>query len=76
MKIQILGTGCLKCKQTEANARKAIKNLGIDAAVEKVSDISQIIDFGVTITPAFAVDGKVKFSGKIPSVEEIEEVLK
>ena len=76
MKIQILGMGCLKCKQTEANTKEAVKNLGIDAAIEKVSDINQIIDFGITVTPALAVDGEVKFSGKIPSVEEIEEVLK
>ncbi|MBC8388866.1 MAG: TM0996/MTH895 family glutaredoxin-like protein [Actinobacteria bacterium] len=76
MKIQILGSGCPKCRQTEANAREAVKKLGIDAAIEKVMDINQIIDFGVTVTPALAVDGDVKFSGKIPSVEEIEEVLK
>ena len=76
MKIQILGSGCSKCKQTEANAKEAIKNLGIDAAIEKVLDINQIIDFGVTVTPALAVDGEAKFSGKIPSVEEIEKVLK
>ena len=76
MKIQILGSGCPKCKQTEANAAEAVKNLGIDAVIGKVTDIDQIIDFGVAVTPALAVDGEVKFSGKIPSVEEIEEVLK
>ena len=76
MKIQILGTGCPKCKQVEANAREAVKNLGIDAVIEKVTDIDQIIDFGITVTPALAVDGEVKFSGKIPSVEEIEKLLK
>ncbi|MDP3012021.1 MAG: thioredoxin family protein [Candidatus Hydromicrobium sp.] len=76
MKIQILGTGCPKCKQVEANAREAVKNLGINAVIEKVTDINQIIDFGVTATPALAVDGEVKFSGKIPSVGEIEKILK
>jgi small redox-active disulfide protein 2 len=76
MKIQILGTGCPKCKQVEANAREAVKNLGIDVEIEKVTDINRIIDFGVTVTPALAVDGDVRFSGRIPSVEEIEEVLK
>jgi len=76
MKIQILGSGCPKCRQTEANARQAIKNLGIEADIEKVTDINQIIDFGVTVTPALVVDGEVKFSGKIPSVEEIESILK
>jgi len=76
MKIQILGTGCSKCKQVEANAREAVKNLSIDAAIEKITDINQIIDFGVTVTPALAVDGEVKFSGRIPSVEEIKNVIK
>ena len=76
MKIQILGIGCPKCKQTEANAKEAIKNLGLDAEVEKITDVNEITDFGVMSTPALAVDGAVKFSGKIPSVKEIEEVLK
>ena len=76
MKIQILGTGCPKCKQVETNAREAVKNLNIEAVIEKITDINQIIDFGVTATPALAVDGDVKFSGRIPSVEEIEDVIK
>ena len=76
MKIQILGTGCPKCKQTEANAREAAESLGVDAEIEKVTDIDKITDFGIMATPGLAVDGKVKFSGKIPSVEEIKEVLK
>ncbi|MGM0366818.1 MAG: thioredoxin family protein [Actinomycetota bacterium] len=76
MKIQILGSGCPKCKKTEENARKAIKNLGIEAEVEKVTDVNQIIDYGVMTTPALAVDGEVKFSGKIPLVQEIEKILK
>ncbi len=76
MKIQILGTGCPKCKQVEVNAREAVKNLGIDAVIEKVTDINRIIDFGVTATPALAVDGEIKFSGRIPSIEEIKEVIK
>ena len=76
MKIQILGTGCPKCKQVEANAREAVKNLNIDAVVEKITDINQIIDFGVTVTPALAVDGEIKFSGRIPSVEEIKDIIK
>ena len=76
MKIQILGAGCPKCKQVVANARGAVKNLGINVVIEKVTDINRIIDFGITATPALAVDGEVKFSGRIPSVEEIEEVLK
>ena len=76
MKIQILGTGCPKCKQVEANAREAVKNLGIEAVIEKVTDINKIVDFGITATPALAVDGEVKFSGRIPLIEEIMEVIK
>ncbi len=76
MKVQILGIGCPKCKQTEANARQAIKNLGLDAEIEKITDVNEITDFGVMATPALAVDGEVKISGKIPSVEEIEKLLK
>ena len=76
MKIQILGIGCPKCKQTEANAKEALKNLGLDAGIEKITDVNEIADFGVMATPALAVDNEIKFSGKIPSVKEIEEVLK
>ncbi len=75
MKIQILGSGCPRCKQVETNAREAVKNLNIEAVIEKITDINQIIDFGVTATPALAVDGDVKFSGRIPSVEEIERII-
>ena len=75
MKIQILGMGCPRCRQTEANVKEAVNNLGIEAEIEKVTDINKIVDFGITITPALAIDGEVKFSGKIPLVEEIEEVL-
>jgi len=76
LKIQILGVGCSKCKQTEANARQAIKNLGLDAEIEKITDVNEITNFGVMATPALAVDGEVKISGKIPPVEEIEKLLK
>lgn len=76
MKVQILGTGCPKCKQTEANAKEALKNLGLDAEVEKITDVNQILDFGIMATPGLAVDGDVKFSGKISTVSEIEQALK
>jgi len=76
MKIQILGIGCPKCKQTEANAREAIKNLSLDAEIEKITDVNKITNFGIMATPGLAVDGDVKFSGKIPTVSEIEEALK
>lgn len=76
MKIQILGTGCPKCGKTEENARTALENLGIEAEIKKITDLNEIIDYGVTVTPALAVNGNLKFSGRIPSIEEIEEVLK
>jgi len=76
MIIKVLGPGCPRCIKTEENVKEAVKNLGIDALVEKITDINRIVDFGITVTPALAVDGEVKFSGRIPSVEEIEEVIK
>lgn len=76
MKIQILGTGCPKCKQLAANAETAAKELGIDFELEKVTDINQIMGFGVMMTPALAVDGEVKVVGKVASTEEIKAMLK
>jgi len=75
MKVQILGTGCPKCKQLTANVEAAVAELGLDAQVEKVTDIKQIMGFGVMITPALAVDGVVKSSGKVLSTDDIKTVL-
>ena len=75
MKIQILGTGCPKCKQLSEHAEEAVQALGLDAEIEKVTQINDIMAFGVMITPALAVDGKVKSSGKVLSVEEIKGML-
>jgi len=71
MKIQILGTGCPKCKKTAENAEKAIKLSGVEAEIVKVEKINDIMDFGVMITPALAIDGEVKIAGKIPSPEQV-----
>ena len=76
MKIQILGTGCPKCKKLTENAEAAAKELGVEYEIEKVTDISKIMDFGVMMTPALAVDGEVKVVGKVASVEEIKELIK
>ncbi len=73
-KIQILGTGCPKCKMLMANAEEAVKTLGIEATVEKVEKITDIMAFGVMITPALAVDGQVKSEGKVLSAEDIEKI--
>ena len=75
MKIQILGTGCSKCKTLFANAEKAVQELGIAAEIVKVTDIKEIMAFGVMMTPALAVDGQVKVVGKVPSPEEIKKLL-
>jgi small redox-active disulfide protein 2 len=76
MKIQILGTGCPKCKQLTENAAEAVKALGLDAEIEKVTQINDIMKFGVMMTPALAVDGQVKSVGKVLSTEEIKGLLK
>ncbi len=74
-KIQILGTGCPKCKQLYANAEAAVKALGIDAQIEKVDKIPEIMKFGVMTTPALAVDGKVKSAGKVLSPDDVKKHL-
>jgi small redox-active disulfide protein 2 len=76
VKVQILGVGCPNCKKLENNAREAIKALGIDAEIEKVTDIDQIMSFGVMMTPALAIDGVVKSAGKVLSKEQIMELLR
>ena len=75
MKIEILGTGCPKCKKLEANAKQAVEELGKKATFSKVTDINDIISYNVMATPAIVIDGKVKASGKLVDVEEIKEWL-
>ena len=74
--IQILGAGCPKCKKLAENAEAAAQALGLDYQIEKVTDLSQIMAFGVMLTPALAVDGVVKVVGKVPDVEAIKALLK
>jgi small redox-active disulfide protein 2 len=76
MKIQILGMGCPKCRQLEQNARLALEESGIEAEIEKVSDPEAIMDMGVMVTPALAVDGEVKSAGKLLTKEQIVKILK
>ncbi len=75
MKMQILGTGCPKCKKLTETAETAAKELGIQYDLEKVTNINDIMSFGVMMTPALVVDGKVKVVGKVPSVEELKQIL-
>ncbi len=75
MKIQILGTGCPKCKQLAANAEEAVKGLGLDCEIVKVTDINAIMDMGVMMTPALAIDGVVKSTGKVLSPDDIKKMF-
>lgn len=74
-KIQILGTGCPKCKKLAENAEAAAKELGIEYDIEKVTEINEIMKFGVMVTPALAIDGQVKVTGKVATPEEIKQML-
>jgi small redox-active disulfide protein 2 len=74
-KIQILGTGCPKCKKLTENAEAAAKALGIQYEIQKVTDINDIMKFGVMLTPALVVDGQVKSVGKVVSPDEIKKML-
>ncbi len=74
-RIQVLGTGCPKCKKLAENAEAAAKELGLECEVEKVTDIEAIMAFNVMMTPALAVDGDVKAVGRVLPVEEIKELL-
>lgn len=76
MKIQVLGTGCSKCKTLTENVKAAVVELRIDAQVEKVEDIRKIMEFGVMSTPALVVDGEVKSVGKVPTMSEIKDMLR
>jgi small redox-active disulfide protein 2 len=76
MKIQILGTGCPKCKKLAENANNAAKELGIDYELEKITDINKIMSFGIMMTPGLAINDEVKSSGKLLSVKEIKDILR
>jgi len=74
-KIQILGTGCPKCKKLAESAQDAVKDLGGEFEIEKVTEINEIMKFGVMMTPALAIDGQVKAVGKLLSPDEIKSML-
>jgi small redox-active disulfide protein 2 len=76
MKIEILGSGCPKCKATEEIVKKVVKKLGIKAEVSHVYDMVKIIEYGVMMTPAVAIDGKIKIEGKVPREDEVEKEIK
>ncbi len=76
MKVQILGSGCPKCKLLEQHAREAVAELGIDAEILKVSDSDDIMEMGVMMTPALAIDGEVKSVGKVLTKDQVISYLK
>jgi small redox-active disulfide protein 2 len=76
MTVQILGSGCAKCRKLEQNTREAIATLGLNAEVVKVTDTDEILDMGVLMTPALAVDGTVKSAGSVPNPTAIAELLR
>jgi small redox-active disulfide protein 2 len=74
-KIQVLGTGCPKCKKLFEITQQVVKDHGIEAEVTKVEDINEILNFNVMMTPALAVDGEVKVTGRLPKPEEIRKMI-
>ena len=75
MDIKILGSGCAKCQQLEANTTEALAELGIDATIEKVTDPAEIASWGVMTTPALVVDDEVLVAGRLPSADEVRNLL-
>lgn len=75
MEIKVLGTGCAKCKALEKATKEAIEKTGVNATVTKVEDIVEIMQFGVMTMPALVIDGKIVVKGKVPSVDELSELL-
>lgn len=73
--IQVLGAGCAKCENLRRNAETAVRELGIDAVVEKITDVDAMLELGVLVTPALAVDGEVKAAGRLLTPEEIKAIL-
>lgn len=75
MKIEILGAGCSQCRKVAENAQQAIREIGIEADIVKVEKLNEIARYGVVMTPALVVNGEVKISGRVPSVEEVRSLF-
>jgi small redox-active disulfide protein 2 len=75
MKIEILGMGCATCNKLEDTVRQAVKETGIDAGIDHVTDIKKIMAYGVMTTPALAIDGKVVAAGKLPTLADIKKMI-
>lgn len=75
MEIKVLGTGCAKCTQLEKTVRQAVDELGLDASVEKVSELTDIMAYGIMATPGLVIDGEVRLEGRLPKLEEMKGLL-
>lgn len=75
MLIKVLGTGCTKCKTLHELAKKAVQETGVDAQIEKIEDMEQILSFGLIMTPGLVINGEVKVAGRLPSIEEIKRLI-
>lgn len=75
MDIKILGTGCAKCKQLEKVVRTAVDEMGLDATVEKVTELTDIMSYGIMSTPGLVIDGEVRMAGRLPKLDEVKSLL-
>lgn len=75
MEIKVLGTGCAKCRQLEKTVRQAVDDMGIDAQVEKVTELTDIMSYGIMSTPGLVIDGEVRLAGRLPKLEEMKSIL-
>ncbi|MEN6458253.1 MAG: thioredoxin family protein [Thermoguttaceae bacterium] len=75
MLIQVLGTGCARCKTLHEIVNKAVLEVGVDAKVEKVEDIEKIMAFEILMTPGLVIDGEVKVAGRVPNIEEVKKLI-
>jgi len=75
MQVRILGTGCAKCHKLTEQTEAAARAMGLDYQIEKVTDLQQIMGYGVMVTPALVVNGQVKVAGRVPSVDELKALL-
>ena len=75
MEIKVLGTGCAKCKQLEKTVRTAVDEMGLDATVEKVTELTDIMEYGLMSTPGLVVNGEVRLAGRLPKLAEVKSIL-
>ena len=75
MDIKVLGTGCARCKQLEKTVRQAVDDMGLDATVEKVSELTDIMAYGIMQTPGLVIDGEIRLTGRVPKLEEMKSLL-